>query len=193
MTQSAYGPGEASGVWVYLEHEQGRFAGVSLELLHEARRLADELGAGLTGVLAGYALGDLPAEAVAAGADAVLVADHPLLQMYSTDPFTKVVHAMVLDGRPDIFLLGATPDGRDLAGRLAVRLRTGLTADCTGLGIDRERRLLRGDVVGFGGGIVATILCPEHRPRWRPCGRASSRGRSWTRRAPAGCARSRSS
>ena len=85
---------------------------------------------------------------------------------------------MVQDGKPDVLLLGATPNGRDLAGRLAVRLRTGLTADCTGLSVDPERRLLRGDVVGFGGGIVATILCWSTVRRWRPCGRGSSDSRS---------------
>jgi len=165
VTKSIYGPADANGVWVYLEHEQGRMESVSLELLQQGRALADALQTTLTGVLTGYALGDLPAQAVACGADRVLVAEHPMLQPYTTDPHTKVVEAMVREGRPDILLLGATPDGRDLAGRLAVRLRTGLTADCTGLAIDAERRLLRGDVVGFGGGIVATILCPEHRPQ----------------------------
>jgi electron transfer flavoprotein alpha subunit len=165
MTKSIYGPDEARGVWVFLEQEQGRLEGVSLELLSKGRELADALGTTLTGLLVGYALGDLPQQAIACGADTVLVADHPDLQLYSTDPFTKVVNAMVLEGKPDILLLGATPNGRDLAGRLAVRLRTGLTADCTGMTIDPERKLLRGDVVGFGGGIVATILCPNHRPQ----------------------------
>jgi electron transfer flavoprotein alpha subunit len=165
MTKSIYGPADARGVWVYLEHEEGRIEGVSLELLGRGRELADALGTNLTALLAGYALGDLPRLATACGADTVLTADHPDLQRYSTAPFTRIVHAMVTDGKPDILLLGATPDGRDLAGRLAVRLRTGLTADCTGLEIDPERRLLRGEVVGFGGGIVATILCPDHRPQ----------------------------
>ena len=165
MTKRSYGPEEARGVWVYLEHEEGRLESVSLELLGRGRELADALGAGLTGLLVGYALNDLAQQAIACGADRVLVADHPDLQLYSTAPFTRVVHAMALDGKPDILLLGATPNGRDLAGRLAVRLRTGLTADCTGLEIEPGRRLLRGEVVGFGGGIVATILCPDHRPQ----------------------------
>jgi len=165
MTKSIYGPEDARGVWVYLEHEEGRPEGVSLELLGRGRELADTLGVGLTGLLVGYALGDLAQQAIACGADSVLAADHPDLQLYSTAPFTRVLNAMVLDGQPDILLLGATPNGRDLAGRLAVRLRTGLTADCTGLEIEPERRLLRGEVVGFGGGIVATILCPDHRPQ----------------------------
>ncbi len=165
MTKSIYGPEQARGVWVFLEQEQGRMEGVSLELLSKGRELADALGTTLTGILVGYALGDLPQQAIACGADAVAVADHPDLQQYGTDSYTKVVNAMVLEGKPDILLLGATPDGRDLAGRLAVRVRTGLTADCTGMDIDPETKLLRGEVVGFGGGIVATILCPNHRPQ----------------------------
>ena len=165
MTKSTYGPPAARGVWVYLEHQEGQFEGVSLELLGQGRELADTLETSLTGLLLGYALGDLAQRAVACGADVVLTADHPDLQLYGTDSYTRIVTAMVQDGKPDVLLLGATPNGRDLAGRLGVRLRTGLTADCTGLSIDAERRLLRGDVVGFGGGIVAAILCPEHRPQ----------------------------
>jgi electron transfer flavoprotein alpha subunit len=165
VTKSTYGPPAARGVWVYLEHQEGQFEGVSLELLGQGRELADTLETSLTGLLLGYALGDLAQRAVACGADVVLTADHPDLQLYGTDSYTRIVTAMVQDGKPDVLLLGATPNGRDLAGRLGVRLRTGLTADCTGLSIDAERRLLRGDVVGFGGGIVAAILCPEHRPQ----------------------------
>lgn len=155
----------AKGIWVYLEQEQGEFEGVSLELLAKARELADELSTTLTGVLLGYPVRQLADEAIARGADEVLVAEHPDLQIYSTDPFTKVVTAAAREYNPDIFLLGATPYGRDLAGRLAVRLQTGLTADCTGLKIDPEKKLLVGDVVGFGGGIVAGILCPDARPQ----------------------------
>jgi electron transfer flavoprotein alpha subunit len=165
VTKSTYGPSVARGVWVYLEHQEGQLEGVSLELLRQGRELADALETSLTSLLLGYALGDLPRRAIACGADVVLTADHPALQLYGTDSYTRAVTAMVQDGKPDVLLLGATPNGRDLAGRLAVRLRTGLTADCTGLSIDPARRLLRGDVVGFGGGIVATILCPEHRPQ----------------------------
>ncbi len=165
MTSSLYGPADARGVWVFLEQEEGKLESVSLELLGKGRELADALDCPLTGLLVGYALGDSPARAVACGADEVLVVEHPDLQVYTTEPFTSVVHHLALERKPDVLLLGATPNGRDLAGRLAVRLRTGLTADCTGLTIDPERRLLSGEVVGFGGGIVATILCPEHRPQ----------------------------
>ncbi len=165
MTKKGAAPQEAKGIWVYLEQEQGELEGVSLELLGKARELADDLSATVTGILLGYPVKQLAEQAIAGGADEVLVAEHPDLQIYSTDPYTKVVTAAAREENPDIFLLGATPYGRDLAGRLAVRLQTGLTADCTGLSIDQEKKLLVGDVVGFGGGIVATILCPKRRPQ----------------------------
>ncbi len=165
MTQSCYPPEQAQGLWVYLEQEEGRLEGVSLELLGKGRELADAQKSRLIGILLGHKVGHLAKEAIAAGADEVLVADAPLLSMYKTDPYTRVVEGLVRERKPDIFLLGATPNGRDLAGRLAVRVRTGLTADCTNLMIDADDGLLIGEVVGFGGGILATIKCPKHRPQ----------------------------
>ena len=165
MTQSLYGPGEARGIWVYLEQSAGQLEGVSLELLARARQLADESGAELTGVLLGRDVGALAEEAIARGADQVLLADDPSLEAYRTEPYTRVVAGLVAERKPDIFFLGATPDGRDLAGRLAVRLRTGLTADCTDLALEEGTGLLLGEVTGFGGGILATIKCEKHRPQ----------------------------
>ncbi len=166
MIEPSYRPNEARGIWVHLEHEDGpRLVGVSLELLGRARVLADQRGEPLTGVLLGDGVEPLAAEAIANGADVVLVAEHPLLEPYTTDPHAKVMTSPILEHRPDILLLGATPNGRDLAGRLAVRLRTGLTADCTDLTIDEGSGLLVGEVTGFGQGILATIQCPQHRPQ----------------------------
>ena len=166
MNPSIYGPDEASGIWVYLEHEDGELAGVSLELLGKGRELANEQGSRLTGFLLGDGVRPLADQAIAAGADSVLLAEHPLLEPYTNDAHTLIAGRMILDGKPDILLLGATYNGRDLAGRLAVRLRTGLTADCTDLTLDSETGLLLvGEVAGFGGGIVATIKCRENRPQ----------------------------
>jgi len=165
MTASPYSPEEASGIWVYLEHGDGKLEGVSLELLGRARELAKETGERLTGLLLGEGLEPLAEEAIAAGADHVLLAEHELLGLYTTEPFTKVVTGLIVEQHPDVLLLGATTNGRDLAGRLAVRLRTGLTADCTDLSIDRKSGLLLGEVTGFGHGILATIECPVHRPQ----------------------------
>jgi len=160
-----YEAADASGLWVFLEQDQGELVGVSLELLGKSRELADRLGTSLTGILLGHQVRDLADQAFAAGADQVLLADHPDLAVYNTEPYTRVVSEALAERKPSIFLLGATPDGRDLAGRLAVRVHTGLTADCTGMDVDPQSGLLKGDVVGFGGGIVATILCPDMRPQ----------------------------
>jgi electron transfer flavoprotein alpha subunit len=165
MTKSLYDAQEASAIWVYLEQNQGRLASVSLELVGKARELADRRGIPLVGILLGDQVSGLAQEAIAAGTDEVRVADHPLLRQYTTDGYTKVFTELILAGKPDILLLGATPNGRDLAGRLAVRLRTGLTADCTDLKLEEKTGLLVGEVTGFGGGILAYIKCPDSRPQ----------------------------
>lgn len=165
MMRPAYPPEEARGVWVFLEQQGKRLEDVSLELLGKGRELADARGTELVGLLLGYQVEHLARQAIGAGADRVVLADHPLLDWYSTDGYTIVTEQAVRQGKPDVFLLGATENGRDLAGRLAVVLRTGLTADCTGLDLDREKGLLLSEVAGFGGGILATITCPQHRPQ----------------------------
>ena len=164
MTAPLYPPDQASGLWVYLEQQDGVLEPVSVELLGKARQLADQSGQAVTAVLAGYEIGHLSAPAVAHGADEVLVAEHRLLRQYTTAPYAKVVAALIEERKPNMLLLGATANGRDLAGRLAVRLRTGLTADCTDLALN-EDGLLVGMVTGFGNGILAGILCPQHRPQ----------------------------
>lgn len=165
MLGPLYPAEEASGLWVYLENSNGKLEGVSLELLGAARPLADQLGAELVGLMPGSGLSSLAHEAIAFGADRVLVADGEQLARYSTLPYTRVVAETVLARKPSILLLGATPDGRDLAGRLAVRLLTGLTADCTGLELEAGTGVLLGLTTGFGGGVTATIKCPLHRPQ----------------------------
>src|SRR3990172_268887 len=107
MIPSAYSPAEARGVWLYLEQEEGELAGVARELLGKGRELADSLGAPVTGLLLGKSVAHLGAEAIAHGADAVLVAEHPLLEPYTTDAHAQVVTQAVLDGRPDMLLVGA--------------------------------------------------------------------------------------
>jgi len=165
MIPPAYGPEVASGLWVYLEQEAGRLEGVALELLGRGRELAAQKGTALTGLLPGHQVQDAARVAIAHGADHVLVADHPLLAAYSTEACTEIAARLILERKPETLLLGATPNGRDLAGRLAVRLRTGLTADCTGLAWEEGTGLLLGEVTGFGGGVMASIKCAHHRPQ----------------------------
>ena len=163
----AYPPAAARGVWVWLEQHDGQVEDVGRELLGKARVLANALGEWLVAVVLGSApdVARLPSAAAALGADEVLVAAHPALAHYTTDAYTAAVEQLVRTGKPSILLLGATPDGRDLAGRLAVRLYTGLTADCTGLSIAPDTGLLESHVIGFGGGIEAVIKCPQRRPQ----------------------------
>ncbi|MAH17695.1 MAG: electron transfer flavoprotein subunit alpha [Euryarchaeota archaeon] len=154
-------------LWVYLERTpQGTLAPVSLELLGRGRELAAELDCGVAGVLLGCdKLEPLTKQAIAGGADTVFVATHELLAEYSTDAWTMVLDNLLGEHRPAILLIGATFNGRDLAGRLAVRTHTGLTADVVRLEIDPKTKLLLSGVPGFGGSIIAMILCPEHRPQ----------------------------
>ncbi|MEA3439271.1 MAG: electron transfer flavoprotein subunit alpha/FixB family protein [Chloroflexota bacterium] len=156
---------EKQVICVFLEQEGGRLEPVSLELLSKGRELADLMGWGLVGLLMGHKVRHLSSDAFAYGADQVWLADHPLLKHFTIDAFAHVTHHTLSQDKPSIFLLGATPNGRDLAGRLAVRLRTGLNADCTELRMDKETGVLVCEVSGFGGGVLALIEMQNHRPQ----------------------------
>jgi electron transfer flavoprotein alpha subunit len=153
------------GVWVWVEQFRGQACTISWEMLGQARRLADQLGTALTACVLGHGVEPVAREAVAYGADRVFLVDDPTLAVYRTDPYAAVLVRLVREHRPEIFLLGASARGRDLAGAIATDLRTGLTADCTGLDIDPETRLLRQTRPAFGGNIMATIICPNYRPQ----------------------------
>lgn len=151
-------------IWVYLEQFDGRLEHVSLEILGKGRELADTCGWNLTGVILGQELDTLAKEAIRYGADQVLVADDPILADYTTDAHTTVMADLVRARRPSVLLMGATHNGRDLAGRLAVRLQTGLTADAVGLEID-DAGELTAYTPGLGGSILAACMCPHSRPQ----------------------------
>ena len=153
------------GVWVFAEQRHGELQKVSLEILGESRRLANELGVKLTAVLLGNNIGHLANKLGEYGADEVLVADHVELENYTTDGYTKVLCDLVNDKKPGMFFIGATFIGRDLGPRVAARLRTGLTADCTSLAVEVENGALLATRPAFGGNIMATIACPNHRPQ----------------------------
>lgn len=165
MIDPAYSPEAASGIWVFLEQDEDVLAPVSTELLGKARELSIQSGASLTGLLVGHNLEELAARTARLDLDRVVSISHPLLDPFTAEAFAHATAEVIRQQRPDIFLLGATPYGRDLAGRLAVMLRTGLTADCTDLALDPVSALLLGEVSGFGGGILATIKCEQHRPQ----------------------------
>lgn len=152
------------GFWVYLEVEGDRILPVGLELLGKGRELADQLDEPLTAVLLGWRE-DLAREAILYGADEVLCADHPQLAACSSEGQAQALARLIRAKEPNILLIGGTYNGRDLAGRLAVKLPTGLTANAVRLHVDRERHLLRAAVPGFGGGILAVIQSDKAMPQ----------------------------
>jgi len=156
---------EYRGVWVFVEQTEGAPARVSLELLGKGRELAEKLGVVLTAFLLGESVEDTAKELIFFGADEVIVADHPLLKDYRTELYTDIISEQVMARKPEVLIVGASPIGRDLAPRLSFRLNAGCTADCTGLDIDEENRLFVSTRPAFGGNVMATIICPEHRPQ----------------------------
>ena len=124
------------GVWVFCEQRQGSMMPTSYELISEGRKLADELGTKLYGILLGEGIEGIAKELGGYGADGVYVCDHPLLKNYTTDGYTKVICDVIEEYKPEIMLIGATNIGRDLGPRCAARLHTGLCADCTHLDVD---------------------------------------------------------
>lgn len=156
---------EYKGVWVFVEQREGKLMPVVIELLGEAKKLAAEIGTDVSAVLCGDEVGALTHELFAYGADKVYQAVHPELKNYRTDAYTKVIQEAINQYKPEIILLGATHIGRDLGPCLAVRCDTGLTADCTKLEIDPDDKKIRQTRPAFGGNLMATIICPNHRPQ----------------------------
>lgn len=154
-----------NGVWVFAEQREGQLQKVSLELLGEGRKIADKLGSKLTALLIGNKVQNLVEDLSRHGADEVLVVDAPELEHYTTDGYTKAICELANAKKPNIIFIGATFIGRDLGPRVAARLETGLTADCTSLDVDVESEDLLATRPAFGGNLMATIVCPDHRPQ----------------------------
>jgi electron transfer flavoprotein alpha subunit/NAD-dependent dihydropyrimidine dehydrogenase PreA subunit len=157
--------GAYQGVWFWVEQFNGVAGSISWEMAGKGRELADQLGVALTACVLGNDVEHMAQEAIAYGADRVFLVDDPTLTQYRTDPYAAVMVDLVERHKPEILIMGASSRGRDLAGSIATRLVTGLTADCTGLDIDPDTRQLRQTRPAFGGNIMATILCPNHRPQ----------------------------
>ena len=153
-------------LWVYVEtKEDGSAKNVGLELLSPGRDLADKQGGRLVAVVIGSGVEQAVSDASAHGADQVIVVDSPEFKDYTTDAYTAAMYYLIDKYGPTTLLIGATPDGRDMGPRLACRIKTGLTADCTGLDIDPESGNVAWTRPAFGGNLMATILCPDHRPQ----------------------------
>lgn len=153
-------------IWVYLEQEEGQAHPVSWELLGAAHRLATDLpGSVVEGVLLGHNVAHLAEEAFNYGASRVYLIDDPVLRVYRNLPYGFGISNLVKKYKPEIFLVGATTLGRGLASVIATQVQTGLTADCTELTIDPNKKILAATRPTFGGNLMATILCQKHRPQ----------------------------
>ncbi len=153
------------GVAVFIEVQDGSGAEVSWELIGKARELTEKLGTQVLGFLPGMGTESVAKEAIAYGCDIVYMIDNPLLQTYLSKVYGRALVHLCNQVKPEILLLGATPLGRDLASVVATQLETGLTADCTGLDVDSPNQLMWMSRPAFGGNIMATILCRNHRPQ----------------------------
>ncbi|MCG6877584.1 MAG: electron transfer flavoprotein subunit alpha [Deltaproteobacteria bacterium] len=158
------------GIYVFIEQDNQTASKVSLELLGKARGLANEFSKQgknqlVTAMLIGYDLGNMVDELIYHGADHVIIAKDEPFRQYQTNIYTKAIVQIAREKKPEILLFGATPQGRDLAPRVANRLKTGLTADCTGLEICTKEGILLQTRPAFGGNIMATIVCPDNRPQ----------------------------
>lgn len=152
------------GIYVFIEQREGLVQNVALELLGQARRLADELNDKVYAMLLGHKIANKAQSLIAAGADEVLVVDAPELADYTTEPYTQAICKIINDRKPDSVLIGATTLGRDLGPRVSARVKTGLTADCTKIEVGANRELLM-TRPAFGGNLMATIVCKNHRPQ----------------------------
>ena len=178
----------SKNIFVFVEQRGGSIQKVSLELIGEATRLAADLGEAVVAVLMGHNIADKADMLCQYGADEVLVLDHPVLAEYTTEPYVKGMEYVIRSYAPNIVLFGASSIGRDMAPRIAGRIHTGLTADCTRLDVDVEKykgylraatslsedriekldttdRNLKMTRPAFGGNVMATIICPNYRPQ----------------------------
>jgi electron transfer flavoprotein alpha subunit/NAD-dependent dihydropyrimidine dehydrogenase PreA subunit len=156
---------EYAGVLVYAEQRKGVVHPVAYELLGKGRELADQLGEDLYAVVIGKDVDKGAEELAVRGADKVFVYSDPALKDFRDDPYSALLEELVREEKPSIFLIGATAAGRSLGPKVAACLETGLTADCTGLDIDPETRLLLQTRPAYGGNIMATIICTNNRPQ----------------------------
>jgi len=152
-------------VWVIAEQKKGEIQSVTYELLGKGQELAEKLDVDLCAVLLGSKIQSKCNELIWRGAKKVYLVEAPELELYQNEPYANIISELINQHKPEIVLCGATSIGRSLVSRVAVKIDAGLTADCTGLDIDEERRLLLQTRPAFGGNIMATIICPNHRPQ----------------------------
>ena len=152
-------------IWVYIETEEGKPKAVGFELLSPGRDIADKRGCSLVAVVIGNGVEETAKQAIAYGADQVLLLDAPEYNIYNTDVFGEAMVGLIEKYQPEGILIGATNNGRDLGPCVSCRIKTGLTADCTAIDQDGESGNIAWTRPAFGGNLMATILCPNTRPQ----------------------------
>lgn len=153
------------GIWVFAEQRYGKLKQISLELTSKAKELGEELQVPVTAIVLGNKLKSLSHELIAHGADKVMIMEAPWLMDFNDHVYGEIMVDLIKNYKPEIVLIGATSNGRSLAPHISSTLGTGLTADCTVLEVDKKERLLLQTRPAFGGNLMATITCPNHRPQ----------------------------
>lgn len=152
-------------IWVFIETECGKAKNVGYELLHVARELATEKGCELIAVVIGNKIRSVAQDAICYGADSAIMVDGEEYEYYTTDAFVNAMATLIETYKPETLMIGATNNGRDMGPRVSCRVKTGLTADCTEIAIDEETGNIAWTRPTFGGNLMATIMCPDHRPQ----------------------------
>jgi len=153
------------GIWVFIEQKKGKVQSISYELLGKAQELSKKLNCQVSGVLIGHDLDDQLDEVAWHGADNIYLVQAPELANFQDEPYTKILVELIKKYKPEIILCGASAIGRSLISRVAINIKAGLTADCTGLDIDPDKLILLQTRPAFGGNIMATIISPNYRPQ----------------------------
>ncbi len=153
------------GIWVFIEQKNGKIQSVSYELLGKAQELAKKLDCDVSGVLIGNDLKDQLDEVIWHGADNIYLVEAPEIANFQDEPYTNILVRLIQKYKPEILLSGATSIGRSLISRVAINIKAGLTADCTGLDIEPVKKILLQTRPAFGGNIMATIISPNYRPQ----------------------------
>ena len=165
MSPKGFSAEEYRGIAIFIEQREGRPVRVSLELLCKGHTLAEKLGVEVSAILIGEDVAECAEALIRYGADEVIIADAPVAKDYRTEVYTRIIADQVLERKPEILLIGATWMGRDLAPRVAARLNTGCTSDCTELDIDQETGLMVVSKPFWGKNVMADIVCPNQRPQ----------------------------
>lgn len=152
-------------IWVFIETEYGKAKNVGYELINAAKPLAKAKGCDLIAVVIGKNVEQVAKDAICYGADSAILVEGDEYDYYTTDAFANAMTKLVQKYKPETLMIGATNNGRDMGPRVSCRLKTGLTADCTEIALDEETGNIAWTRPTFGGNLMATIMCPEHRPQ----------------------------